>query len=91
MIDDKFILPGTSMRDFNTLIVEKSTESDRIAMKMERERRRERNYLSKNLLRQTGALEEGDSFSTADTAVAIQIGTSEISIEEIYVRSLILN
>ena len=45
-------------------------------------------YVSKNLLRQTGALEEGDNFRIVDTAVAIQICTSKISIEEIYIRSL---
>jgi len=42
--------------------------------------------LRKDLLGQTGALEEGDGLGTADTAVSIQIGASKISIEEIDIR-----
>lgn len=49
-------------------------------------RRKEGADLRKDVLGQTGALEEGDSFGTADTAVPIQIGTSKIRIEEIDVR-----
>lgn len=54
-----------------------------------REREWERD-LSKNLLRQTGALEEGDGFGAADFAVAVQIGSTEIRIEEIHIRRLVL-
>lgn len=51
---------------------------------------RDENYLRENLLGQTRALEEGDSFGTADTAISIQIRTSKISIEEIDIRRLVL-
>jgi hypothetical protein len=51
-----------------------------------RKKKRKSEDLCENVFGQTGALEEGYGFGTADTAVSIQIGTSEISIEEIYIR-----
>lgn len=56
---------------------------------MGRERGRE-SYLRKNLLGQTGALEEGDGFGSTDSAIAVQIGSAEIRIEEIHIRRLVL-
>ena len=42
------------------------------------------------MLGQTGALEEGDGFGAADFAIAVQIGATEIRIEEIHIRRLVL-
>jgi len=58
-------------------------------MKEIEERKKEGGDLSKDVIGQTGASEEGNGFNTADTAVTIQIGTTEVSIVEIHIRHVI--
>ncbi|RXH97846.1 hypothetical protein DVH24_010171 [Malus domestica] len=43
-------------------------------------------YLRKDLFGETGALEESDGFIGTNLAIAVQIGSSEMRIEEIHIR-----
>ena len=55
-----------------------------------RERERERLNLCEDGFWQTGALEESDGLGAANSAIAVQIGSLEIRIEQIHIRRLVL-